>query len=622
MTVFTFVLNPTHMKILSLVGLAAVTISLTAQPSREWATLLGGNARDHAQQAVFTPDGEIYVVGNTTTTGPIAGVTPTKIGNDYSPGNSGAFIARFSANGQLISITTFGQGTVNLTGVAVADDAVFVTGHATDTFAPFIDADAYDRALSIPVWSIPHNIFQNLSYKCVLIRLPRDLSVVEKATWLGEVRADEPTWGKGVFFYNTSNVWSLLRDKPRVKFFQNGDLCVLADGGLVYSAGRDYLYRFSPDDFSQPIWVSEINSVGNNATALTNDHGDMRSHDLEISPTDESIYVVGYASGDTGHEPYKDPYAFKFSPVDGTQLWSRPTSGTAGPYGMWDMKQTAVNPGYISDSTGRAAAVSDSGDPFFAAFTDGGASILVRTDPWTLSGGIDRIDGDGFWGFGGADSATVVGLAPQSGGDWIRAHGLRPHTGGSAKNRVQGLAEWTGTHVYAVGWGPSVPNVNAWPGNTSGNSLIMKLDLAFSGTTREFVSHIPGLNEFEEITTDGKGRYVAVGFATSTPGYLENAVQSTHAGDYDGYILVFRDPLPGPQGLPVRIMGVAVMNDQLHITFESAEAGTYSLESSTDGGNPWTKDSATPVIASGSGEVHTLVSTISSLRGFRRIVVD
>ncbi|MGC9452744.1 MAG: hypothetical protein ACP5I4_14995 [Oceanipulchritudo sp.] len=593
-------------KNIRIAALLTFGFSLHAQPVREWGSLIGGGGNEDIQSVTFAPDGEIYLVGNTTSSGDIGGLTPVKIGNDYVAGQSTGYVARISAGGSLLAVTTFGQGTVHLSDVAVSEDAVFVMGHATNTFAPQIDPDAYDHDLAGPVWSIPHNTFQNLTYKCVLIKMPRTLTTVSNATWLGEERTDQPAWGKGVFFYSTSSVWTLQRDKPRVRFFPNGDLCVLANSGLVYSAGRDQLYRMDPDDFTGYIWTAEINSVGNNATASTSDHGDVRSYDLEISPTDGSVYVTGYASGDTGYEPYKDPYAFKFDGATGAQLWDRTGSAgaAAGPYGIWDMKQTAVHPTYISDSTGRAAAVNETGDPFFAGFTDGGASIFVLVDPWTLYGSVDRLDGDGFWGFSGATSASVVGLMPQQGGDWTRLHGFHPHTG-TENNRVHGLTAHHGTVAYAVGYGAGIPAVNSWPDN-GGSSIIMKLNLEESGTTREFVSHVPSVDSFEEITANGAGRYAAVGKTSGGVPWVDGGFQTTAAGGNDGYLLVFNDPLPGPQGLPVRITTMFHTGTHLQITFESAEAGTYFLKAGLDLSGFWTPVEGESHTAAGPGETIVL----------------
>jgi len=166
----------------------------------------------------------------------------------------------------------------------------------------------------------------------------------------------------------------------------NGEIVVLTKGHLV---------RFKPGT-KDPLWNVSLPS-----------HGDNRPGGMALSPQTGVAAAVGYGMTRTGHEPYKDPYAYGFD-RDGKQLWALwnpdPTKEVDAKYG---------GNGLMADTTGVYCATDDQGSLYLGLRADGGNTVTNRDpldpfkplDPSVFQGVYQSTTG---FGFHGASMTSVI----------------------------------------------------------------------------------------------------------------------------------------------------------------------------------------------------------------------
>jgi len=166
----------------------------------------------------------------------------------------------------------------------------------------------------------------------------------------------------------------------------NGEFVVLVKGHML---------RFKPGT-SEPLWTVDLPS-----------HGDNRPGGMALSPQTGVAAAVGYGMTRTGHEPYKDPFAYGFD-RDGKQLWALwnpdPTKEADPKYG---------GNGLMADTTGVYCATDDQGSLYLGLRADGGNTVTNRDplDPFqpldsSVFQGVYQ-GGPGF-GFHGASMTSVI----------------------------------------------------------------------------------------------------------------------------------------------------------------------------------------------------------------------
>ncbi len=272
--------------------------------------------------------------------------------------------------------------------------------------------------------------------------------------------------------------------------------------------------------------------------------GSARTNAVAVSPQGDLVYVGGYGMGNTGFEPYKDPYLFSFNGSDGSQNWKRGSNSKD--YGIYNFPQASIGANrLISDSQVNALGTDSVGNILMIGYSDGGATVF-QYDPWY--GGYNNFtgtpvpagisDGDSFAGFSGATSASTIGLMNKN-GEWIRMHAIKPY---NTWNRWYGVTRGFNNSIFYTGRTSGIPDVNAWESGGS-NGVIMKIVYHPTlGTQRKFVTHPAGVDAMNKVARDRNTyRYAAVGTATTASVFCVNPFQNTYGGANDGYLVVFDD---------------------------------------------------------------------------------
>lgn len=637
---------------------AAVVLTLvTSLAAQEqvvaWATYLGGPGDDRIHRVTVAANGDLLIAGNTTS-GTLAGVTPTLLGADDPTRSSqaGGFVARLSPDGQTLRwVRRFGRGVVFLTDVREVGAQIYVTGVSTAfgqsaLIDPF---SGYDRNPPLSVKSEYTSAVTThaapFTYRSILLQLNSDASAIVNGTWLGEPTPGRESYGIGDIigeWYAASDMWRYLRQRDnwafslmnpytlnRIEPLANGDLLLLMDGGLRWAGGQDVLYRFASGDISAAglLWKTVFNGIGNNSTVSSPEHSSMMSADLALTPDEQFVYVTGGSNGWTGAEPYWNPYVFKFDPATGQQLWDRDGVAIGGPRGAFDIVMTSVRP-LISDSFGQALVINANNEPLLSMWTDGGATFLMR-HPWTLTANANAQDGDGFWGMRGRTFASVLGrMAPDGVSGWRRSHRIKPNPDTQPEQNATlfyAIAAVPGapTEAYAVGFSRGLAQINPLSPAGDGFGVILKLDLADGGTTRRLVERLSGVTELLTIARSaGSKTYTAGGYGTSGASTVA-ALQPTAAGGRDGFLIQFHDTPPViVVGDGTADLAVVLSGDQLAISFRNTRLGTYTLEVTSDlGGDPvWTPvpdQSASPATV---GEQVNFTVTPNGAQQFYRLI--
>lgn len=646
---------------LFLAWLLAIPAANAQEQELLWSTYLGGDGDDRIHRVTQADNGDWLIAGNTTSA-TVAGQTPTLIGRD-DPSRTdqfGGFIARLSDDGQTLRwVRRFGYGVVFLTDIHESRNGnLYVAGVATafaqdDLIEPF---NGYDKNPPLTVIS-EHTGADTAydapnTYRSALFLFDADGRNLLDASWMGEPTPGREDHGIGDIigeWYVDNDMWRYVRQREnwnftfmnpftsnRIATFPNGDLLFLIDGGLRWAGGQDTLYRFAPDDLSADalVWKSTFDAAGNNSTLDSPEHASVMSSDIAITPNGDTVYVVGAANGWTGAEPYWNPFVFRFNATNGAQEWTRTPSSEVTAYGAYNMDMLSVgNNRLISDSFGQAVTVNATGELLLSMWTDGGASVLTERHPWTLTGNVGNIDGDGFYGFLGRTFASLMGrLSSDPEDGWQRAHRIKPNPNTDPEDNATLFYDIAGlsgqpTTAYAVGFSHGMPQVNPLH-ESIGTGVIAKFDLAQTGTTRHYTERIAGVHEFLSIHPSATGGVFMVAGYGNSGAPLKNALQSNAAGPFSGYLMQFADTphVSAPENIRPSLR--VAMDDSgpsrlLRIEFTTTEPGEHSLEVSSDLGrtDAWQPVPDANHAASAAGESVEFLIEFNPANQFYRIVL-
>jgi hypothetical protein len=621
-----------------------------------WATYFGGSGDDRITRVVYAEDGDILIAGNTTSPD-LAGISPTLIGTDDPTRLShfGGFFARLSPDGQQVRwLRRFGRGVVYLTDIREHGSHIYLAGVQTayGQDALIASYNGYDKAAPLSIISEHTGAYTTHAapntYRSVVYQMNSDGSAIVNSSWMGEPTPGREGQGIGDIigdWYAAGDMWRYMRQREnwafslmnpytinRIEIFTNGDLLFLMDGGLRWAGGQDVIYRFAAGDISPEglIWKKVFDAAGNNSTVASPEHSSVMSADIAITPDQNHVYVTGGSNGWTGAEPYWNPFVFKFDANTGDQLWERSGVAKGGPHGILNIIQTSVPP-LISDSYGQAMYINSSGESMVSMWADGGATFLLN-HPWTLTGDANNQDGDGFWGFKGRSFATVMGrLSPDGVSGWKRSHRIKPNPNSNPDQNatlLYGIAPVHGAanQTYAVGFSRGMSQVNPLFAGT-GAGVIVKLELADSGTTRQYVERLPGITEMLSIANKPNSKqYIAAGYGAAGAPVI-NALQANHAGSRDGYLIQFTDsPVVAVTGDGTQNLSYSIESSTGLISFEftNTRVATYRLEVSDDLGqtSQWTLVPTATASPAAIGESITFEATLQGTRQFFRIVSE
>jgi len=141
-------------------------------------------------------------------------------------------------------------------------------------------------------------------------------------------------------------------------------------------------YRHPPGD----LWVdhpgnvyadlrgmTQIAADGSTAKVVVTESGGRQAKFLAVDPTDGSCFYGGDRNTNTGKEPWRQPYLYKFD-LKGEKLWK-----------LWEWPSKSlrdgVTPGVqgeVSDSSARAMDVGPDGELLVGCWSDGGNSLLLK----------------------------------------------------------------------------------------------------------------------------------------------------------------------------------------------------------------------------------------------------
>ncbi len=311
------------------------------------ASWFGGNEDDEFTSAAIAGDGSIVLVGNSNALP--AGVNAVEMGRAEALGESAPSTSKDPGKG----------------------DRVGATG--------FILRLSEDGQKMKAAWRLPLGVATIRKIVCV-----ETGNFYLFGTATAPISFGGPT-GLGKFIVAfpsdfTKPVWSIfLPDAIDFDADSNGEFVVLNKGRLLrFKAGA-----------KEPLWNVEFGS-----------HGDNRPGGVAISRASGVSAVTGYGMTRTGHEPYKDPYAYGFDRA-GKQVWALwnpdPTKECGAEFG---------GNGLMADTTGMFCAPGDSESIYIAVRADGGNTVAMRDpldpgqklDPAVLADVFQPSPGFGFKG--------------------------------------------------------------------------------------------------------------------------------------------------------------------------------------------------------------------------------
>jgi hypothetical protein len=243
----------------------------------------------------------------------------------------------------------------------------------------------------------------------------------------------------------------------------NGEIVVLLKG---------HLQRFRPGG-TAPVWDATLAS-----------HGDNRPGGMAVSPQTGIAVATGYGMTRTGHEPYKDPYAYAFDRA-GKPVWALwnpdPTREVDARYG---------GNGLMADTTGIFCSTDDQGRVYLALRADGGNTVTSRDpadparplDPNVFRGVFQ--DGPGY-GFHGASMSSVLFRAVAATGKFEKATYLTSWLTPAHANSllITGATGEKGNQYVVGGSAYGFRSMNPWyeapPGGYKGGGFLAIFDAEF-----------------------------------------------------------------------------------------------------------------------------------------------
>jgi hypothetical protein len=318
----------------------------------------------------------------------------------------------------------------------------------------------------------------------------------------------------------------------------SGEIVVLTKGHLV---------RFKPGT-KDPLWNVSLPS-----------HGDNRPGGMAVSPQTGVAVAVGYGMTRTGHEPYKDPYAYAFD-REGKQLWALwnpdPTKEAAPEFG---------GNGLMADTTGVYCAKDDQGSLYLGLRADGGNTVLSHDplDPFKpLDPSVfqDVFQNSPGFGFHGASMTSVILRADAKTGTLQKGTFMCAWlTPANANSLMIVGAEGVGAYQFVIGGSAyGFRSTNPWyeapPGGYKGGGFLAVFDRDFKmvqagyfpGSDMKCLAARDGLLVIAGSASEkNKGRDKSIPNAPEitygVPSY--KPIQPAFAGGKkDGYFAIFRVP--------------------------------------------------------------------------------
>ena len=489
--------------------LCLAALPLTAQPGGEpqpdnagplkliTASLLGGGSEDEIVAAAFAPDGSILLAGNAVDLHP-RGVMETFWTSRGAPP---------------IELPPTGLRRGRHPGTYGFVLRLTPDGRSAQSFYRFAAGDAILRGMRVERGGTIHLLAEATTE----LRLGRH---VGRGTFIATVAPD----GKRLLH--------TLFQPDLVDFGVdgNGELLLLSPQGLS---------RYTPDGRVRR-W---------NATWPS--YGQDRPEALTVSPLTGLTAVIGYGMAYTGHEPYRDPYAYGFD-REGREVW-----------GLWnpDPSRQAGSRwggnGLTADTTGHVAAATPDGRILLSLFADGPNNICTRDprnpdrtlDPTVMDGVFQKTPGQGF--HGPAKTSAVFRVEPRTGrlekGTWLTSWLNKQRANSMSIDDVAGAENGD---VWVVGTSaPRCPVREPWyplaeNGSGAGGYLAyfdagfrLRQCGTFPSTTLRCVAQRNGVVVVAgstQLAPTREGRLAA----ERTPVY--RALQRESGGGKDGYFAVFR----------------------------------------------------------------------------------
>jgi hypothetical protein len=312
---------------------------------------------------------------------------------------------------------------------------------------------------------------------------------------------------------------------------------------MVESDGQSYVFAVTPTGRAKQIF--EMKGVG-------------RVGVRTIDPVDGGIYWGGDRNTNTGREPWRQPYFYKFD-QQGNKLWK-----------LWEWSSKGLRDGktpgqgLVSDSAARSAAIAPNGDILVGGWSDGGNSVFTRQPADLAEAAPKAATGMSPWGMKGANSLSyVMRIDPETFEQkawtyWIGyiPEGFMGGKGGWPNGANVERIEVLGSNEIAICGGAATGNVptpnafflrpKSYEGKYGGRYVaVLRPDM--SNVT--FSSYLPGYDEVG-ITPSRQGLLVfgrsrkddGRAETRATPPVGARAAQSRFAGDQDAHIILLRSP--------------------------------------------------------------------------------
>ncbi len=280
-------------------------------------------------------------------------------------------------------------------------------------------------------------------------------------------------------------------------------------------------------------------------------YGEKYTGAMTVSPQTGIAAVVGYGAANTGHEPYKDPFAFAFDRA-GKQVWA-----------LWNPDPKRERPtelggnGLMADTSGNLAAVDRSGNLLLGYFADGGNTIMMRDprDPArplaasVLDGVFQNTPGYGF--VGAAKTSVLFRVEPKTGrldkGTWLSSW-INPRRANSLQISAVDTDEDARTFVVGRSYA-GCPTRQPWytcmPNGYRGGGYLAVFDRGFRMVQCGYfptsdISAVGARNGYLVIAGSARDYEDK---AKQVPARTFNPPQASYGGgDRDGYFAIFRLP--------------------------------------------------------------------------------
>ena len=303
--------------------------------------------------------------------------------------------------------------------------------------------------------------------------------------------------------------------------------------------------------------MTEIAADGSSAKVVVTTSGGRQAKFLAVDPADGACFYGGDRNTNTGKEPWRQPYLYKFN-LNGEKVWK-----------LWEWPSKSlrdgVTPGVqgeVADSSARAMDVTPSGDLLVGCWSDGGNTVLTK-QPTDATRKIPtapfRMDGSGMKGANSLahilriDGKTLEAKVYALWVAYFPGNFEDPRKRGSPNGaRIRQIKALPGGAVAIAGSAASVlvqtPGAfYKYPGDGRGygGECVVVYTSDFSQLL--FSSYLPGC-ENTSLWPTSKGLVVVGrsrgndGAKDPTPTPVLNALQGERKGDLDAHVMLLELP--------------------------------------------------------------------------------